>query len=470
MFKLTFTLAVLVAGLTEAVSAQVPNAATPSPNYDAHIRPILKARCFKCHSDDDQQSDLNLQSYASAMKGSSSGAVLQAGKPNSSVLFRAITHTGDAPKMPPNADKIPAAEIELIRQWIVAGLPENSGSKTRSATALTSAPVTSGKPVNPAMPSKQPSAVPSTTTRPHPITALAASPWAPLVAVAGHHEVRLLHAESKELLAVLPFAEGIPYSLRFSRDGALLLVAGGKPVQSGQAVLFDVRSGKRLAAFGDETDVVLTADISADGSLIALGGPSKSAKVYRTSNGELAYKLTKHTDWITALEFSPDGRLLATADRAGGLHLWDAPTGGIALSLNEHKESITALSWRTDSRLLASASEDGSVIVWDVKDGWPASTLTDIHKPARRANQYGMLASGVIGVTWTDNGQLFTLGRDKQTRRWTSEGNPLAEPLSLEQLPAKIAYSPAATRLWIGDTRGGLRDFNTKALPLKNSP
>gem|GEM_PF-4219896 len=88
-------------------------------------------------------------------------------------------------------------------------------------------------------------------------------------------------------------------------------------------------------------------------------------KVYRTSNGELAYKLTKHTDWITALEFSPDGRLLATADRAGGLHLWDAPTGGIALSLNEHKESITSVSWRTDSRLLASASDPTCIgLIW----------------------------------------------------------------------------------------------------------
>ena len=466
-FLLTVT--VLLLGLTCAQAQDVvppfsptpPLPLSPTQTYDAQVRPILKARCFKCHGDDDQQSDLNLQNYASAMKGGSSGVALQAGKPNSSLLFQAITHTGDAPKMPPNADKIPAAEIELIRQWIIAGLPENAGSKTRSTVALTLAPVTTGKPENPAMPSKQPNSVPSTTTRPHPITALAASPWAPLVAVAGHHEVRLLHAESRDLLTVLPFAEGVPYSLRFSRDGALLLVAGGKPVQSGQAVLFDVRSGKRLAEFGDETDIVLTADISADGSLIALGGPSKSAKIYRTRNGELAYKLTKHTDWITALEFSPDGRLLATADRAGGLHLWDAPTGGIALSLNEHKESITSLSWRTDSRLLASASEDGSVIVWDVKDGWPASTLSDIHKPTRRANQYGKLPSGVIGVTWTDNGQLLTIGRDKQARRWTTEGKPAGEAIPLEQLPAKITYAPAATRLWIGDARGSLHHFST---------
>lgn len=435
----------------------VPAALAAAPakvTYEDHVRPILKARCFKCHSDDEQKGELNLQSYAAAVKGGSSGAVVLPAKPNSSILYQAITHGADVEKMPPKSDKIPDGEIEIIRQWILAGLAENSGSKTRETTSLDFKPTTTGKPAQPAMPFGLPVVKIPATTRPHPVTALAASPWAPLIAVAGHECVKLIHAETQQTLGVLPFPEGIPFVLRFSRDGALLLVAGGKPVESGKVVLFDVKTGKRLASYGDENDVILAADLSADGSLVALGGPAKTVKVFRTKDGKPAYQIKKHTDWITALEFSPDGRLLATADRAGGIHLWDAATGGIALSLSEHKDSITSLSWRADSRLLASASEDGSVIVWDAKDGWPAATLSGIHVPKLEGTHYGKIASGVLSVAWTHEGNLLTVGRDRAGRAWTSEGKPLSESPTLTALPLRVSFNQSAGRVCIGDTNG----------------
>ena len=49
------------------------------------------------------------------------------------------------------------------------------------------------------------------TPRPAAITALAASPWAPLVAIAGQRQIVLYNTDSAELAGVLPFPEGIPY-------------------------------------------------------------------------------------------------------------------------------------------------------------------------------------------------------------------------------------------------------------------
>src|SRR5213078_4460810 len=53
--------------------------------------------------------------------------------------------------------------------------------------------------------------------------AIAASPWAPFFAVASPHQILLYHAQSLELLGVLPFAEGLPKVLNFSRNGAILI-------------------------------------------------------------------------------------------------------------------------------------------------------------------------------------------------------------------------------------------------------
>src|SRR5690606_21021928 len=112
--------------------------------------------------------------------------------------------------------------------------------------------------------------------------------------------------------------------LRFSRNGAILLAAGGRGGHSGFVVLYDVKTGKRLTRIGDELDVVLAADINNSHTLVALGGPQKVVRIYSVETGELVHEIKKHTDWIYALEFSPDGVLLATADRNGGMFVWEA--------------------------------------------------------------------------------------------------------------------------------------------------
>jgi len=115
------------------------------------------------------------------------------------------------------------------------------------------------------------------------VTALAASPWAPLVAVGGPREILLYHADTGDLLGVLPFEHGQINSLKFSRNAKLLLAAGGRGGQSGKAVLFDVETGKMITEVGTETDALLSADLSADQTQIAVGGPSKIVRCYATA-------------------------------------------------------------------------------------------------------------------------------------------------------------------------------------------
>ena len=288
--------------------------------------------------------------------------------------------------MPPNSAKIPDAEIELIRKWIEGGALENSGSKAavkaKPKFEFKLDPAALGKPAGtPAMPENLSTEPFVPQAKPGAVVAMASSPWAPVVAIAGHKQVLLYRTTDFHLIGVLPFPEGAIYVLKFSRNGDLLLAGGGRGGQSGIAVAWDVKKGTRVFEVGKEYDVVLAADISPDHGQVALGGPGRVVRVYNTADGSLAQEMRKHTEWITAAEFSPDGVLLATGDRNNGLIVWEAQTGREFFDLRGHQAAITDVSWRLDSNVLASSSEDTTVKLWEMENG---GNIQIVRRPWRR--------------------------------------------------------------------------------------
>lgn len=434
----------------------------PAPlNYEDHIKPILRQHCLKCHGNDKQEAGINMQQYASLLKGGSGGMIVEAGRSSQSLLFKAITSEDDDQRMPPSSPPIPAEKIALIQQWIDAGLRESSSStalaKTRDLSFTPSVKAGATADQVAVMPESLPEIQTPELKRPLPVVAMDVSPVAPLVAVSGQECIRLLQTDTEQELGRLPFPEGIPQVLRFSRDGAILMAAGGRPVESGVVVLFDVRTGKRLAEIGDELDAVLAADLSPDQSLVALGGSSRVVKVYSTADGTISYRITKHTDWITAASFSPDGTKLVTADRSGSIHLWDAKSSGILLNLAEHKSAVRALDWRADSKVLASTGEDGKIIWWDVTDGFPTISKPNAHPPQRPAGFYGNLPSGVLAGRFDAQGRLVTTGRDRAIRLWGTDGSPIkAFPLETG-IPLCGAMANGGRTVVSGDSAGNVR-------------
>lgn len=449
-----FRICVAIFSLLTSISLH----AVDQPNYDEHIKPILRQHCLKCHGNDKQKADLNLQSYETTMTGGSGGQAVVPGRASQSLLYEIIVDPDDDIRMPPNKPMIPKQQIDLIQKWIDSGVRENSGSKSLVKTRDTSfSPMTSstdGKPENPAMPENLPEVDLPKTVRSLPVLTMATSPWAPLLAVAGQEHIKLFHIESKQQLGLLPFPEGVPHVIRFSRDGAVLMVAGGRPVESGSVVLYDVKSGSRLTSIGDELDAIIAADLSPDQKLVAIGGTNKVVKVYSTENRKQLYQIDKHTDWVTTTAFSPDGKMIATADRAGGLHLWDANSGGIILSLLEHKASVRALSWRADSKFLASVGEDGRVIWWDVKDGWPTINKNNAHPPHRPEGTYGTLPNGVLTASFGTNGNLVTAGRDQCVRIWDTKGKQIKSFKFEAGLPISAVLLNGGKNVATGDSLG----------------
>jgi WD40 repeat protein len=435
----------------------IPAVAFAQPNYESDVKPLFARRCFACHSAGEMRSGLNLESYAGVLKGGSSGDAVVAGRAAGSLLYKAVAREEGAPQMPLGQAKLPDTEIAVIRDWIQGGLLETAAS-VRKGPAGPSAEyrgsVLNRPSGSPAMPEGLANLNLKEPARAHPVTALAASPWAPLIAIAGHERIYLYDLKKRASAGELAFPEGVPYVLRFSRNGEVLLAAGGRAVQSGRVVLFDVRSGKRVAAIGEEKDIVLAADVSADGKLVALGGPGRVVRVYSLADGKMAYEIKKHTDWITSLEFSPDGSRLATGDRSGGIHLWESAAGGLAGTLADHKDSITSLSWRGDGQLLASGSEDGQLIVWNVMDGFPMATVAKAHQPKAAAGQYGAIPGGVLSVQFCSDGRIVSAGRDSTIRMWSADGKARGASPANDALLTKVACSPDGKVAIGGDYAG----------------
>lgn len=458
----------LCAGVTQAQQpSPVAKPGATAVTYKDHVLPILRQHCFNCHNADKARADLNVTTYQALLAGGSSGEPVSPGSPEQSLLYRVVAHT-EEPHMPPKQPRIPEAELAVLRKWIELGAPETAVSAAKVAGRkldIDAASVATGKPDGPPpMPAKLPAVSLPRTPRAHPVTALAASPWAPLLAVAGHERVLLYHTDTLELLGVLLFPERIPYLLRFSRNGKWLLAAGGRGAHSGKVVLWEVATGKRLTEIGDEVDIVLAADISPNHQLVALGGPSKMIRLYDTATGELRQQIKKHTDWVTALEFSPSGALLATGDRNGGVYVWEAETGGSVFTLGDHKDAITAMSWRTDSQMLATASEDGRVILWYAEDGFPTRSITAHGDGGARRGAAAARAKspGVLSVQYARNGSLVTTGRDNTARLWKPDGTELHRLDGFSDVPSRAVFSHDGERVFVGDFTGKVRVWSVK--------
>lgn len=92
--------------------------------FSSKVLPLLKQRCFECHSHERKiKGGLALDSKAGWEKGGDSGSSIVPGKPEASLLIKAVSHVEKDLQMPPKK-MLPAAEIELLKEWIRQGAPD----------------------------------------------------------------------------------------------------------------------------------------------------------------------------------------------------------------------------------------------------------------------------------------------------------------------------------------------------------
>jgi hypothetical protein len=109
-------------------------AGNPAANefFESQVRPLLVNRCLTCHGSEDIQGGLRLTSRESLLSGGETGPAAIAGKPNQSLLLKAVLRDGI--EMPPD-EKLSGEEVEVLRQWIEMGIPWPDEPAPHVATA-----------------------------------------------------------------------------------------------------------------------------------------------------------------------------------------------------------------------------------------------------------------------------------------------------------------------------------------------
>jgi mono/diheme cytochrome c family protein len=99
-----------------------PAADKQSVDFARDVQPIFKGRCYSCHDARKHKSGLRLDVKTSALRGGESGKpAIVPGDSKKSELVRRVTSDDKDETMPQAGERLSAAQIQLLRDWIDAG-------------------------------------------------------------------------------------------------------------------------------------------------------------------------------------------------------------------------------------------------------------------------------------------------------------------------------------------------------------
>jgi hypothetical protein len=121
--SLTFGWTIFVCCVVASATARAAEpTASESEFFEKEVRPLLVAKCGACHGGAARpKGKLRLTSRDDILRGGESGAAVEPGKPDDSLLVKAVRYQGDL-RMPPSG-KLTDRQIETIERWVKAGAP-----------------------------------------------------------------------------------------------------------------------------------------------------------------------------------------------------------------------------------------------------------------------------------------------------------------------------------------------------------
>jgi WD40 repeat protein len=400
-------------------------------SYYRDIWPVLQRQCQGCHQPNIKSSNLDLTSFAGLQTGGRRG-------PAASTILKYLT--GETkPQMPLGQPPLPADQIELFRNWIAAGAKDYTPAEVREDFSIDKPIVYAQPPV---------------------INALAFSPDGKLLAVPGSREV-LLHSidGSGPPRRLVGLSDRI-LSLAFSKDGSMLVAAGGTPARFGEIQIWDVASGKLRRSMTLTGDTVFGVSISPDASRIAVGCTDNTVRIFDAASGKELFKIGNHENWVLATLFGIDGKRIVSVSRDRAAKLTDATSGAFLENLNLLRGELAAVARHPSKDIVVAGGEDRTPYIYMMdrpKNMKIADDTTLIRKLDR---QDGVIAA----LAWSVDGALIAVGGSSPevTVYEAESGKKVAACKGHTAGIYTVAFSPDSQKLATGGFDGQVRVYRAK--------
>src|SRR3954470_23520847 len=105
-----------------AVRAETDEQRAANAFFEKEVRPVLVNRCFECHGQKKKKGSLRMDDISFIKEGGDSGPALVPGKPDESLMIKAV-HRVDPDFVMPPKEALPAAEVAVLEKWVKLGAP-----------------------------------------------------------------------------------------------------------------------------------------------------------------------------------------------------------------------------------------------------------------------------------------------------------------------------------------------------------
>lgn len=399
-------------------------------DYQRDVQPIFTKYCTACHSADEAEGKLALDSYAALIAGGKSGASITAGRADTSRLVMLVRGT-QKPVMPPRDNDAPtAAEIETIERWITSGAKPSSG-EAPDPTMLVVPKIALPKPPNLA------------------VTAIAVSSQGDLVAIARPGEIELKSLADNKTIFHHKNLRGSVNAIGFSRDGSIIAAGAGEPGLIGETTLFRAATGEVFKTLRGQKDSVYSLRLSPDGSMLATGSYDNTIALWDVASGELLRTLDGHGGAIFDLAFRFDGKVLASASGDRTVKLWNVADGSRLDTLKESTKELYALTISPDGTRIAAAGVDNRIRVWQISSDAREGTNPLLY--SQFAHE-----SAVLRLDWSSDGQtIVSTAEDRFIKVWNADDMSIRAVLEKQpDWATGVAILPSSDRVVVGRIDG----------------